>query len=774
MTRKHRLLLVGLLIVCNIQTLAQCPEIGYDNASTDSCYVARGWDTALTCKHNSIILVPTYTAPVAILNGLYSVNTIPFNPPDSTFYSTEGGGSQIPISVDDSFYTAMPLPFPFNFFGINYYQAVVGANGIVSFDAQMSRHKCEYLYSHRCPIPDSRFPHKNAIYGIYEDLDPRYTADVVPNAGIYQSIHGAYPCRKLCVSYNGISPFGQQTLVNMRYSRYQIACYEGTNIIEVHIKQRNGSSTTNEGAGLIGIQNAAGSLAYVAQPRLAHDTAYNPFFSTVISNEAFRFTPLGDVNLAFEWYRGRDTIAANKIYSGTDDPGNDTLLLISERLPNSDSLPLFADCKLEVRNITTEQYITVRLHAISASNNENGEPIAYDLKYTFCIGIDRDTEIELRPAKHIVCGNDSNTLSLQTPCSNISKVTWLFADANGNTDDDERIRKVLKPLGNTGIDSTSHIMTLQPYAWSPDSSQRLDTIIVYARVLFNNGCSNYDSTLLIYINNESHITDTFTCKDSPYHFFGQDYNQTGTHTLYFDTLGCHYQETLILQVKDTLIVHAVSDCHPYTWADSTYSISTDKPCITLTNQWGCDSIINLHFTLDTSLQAIISATPPYASYDNFNIIFQDVSVNNTSRHWILPDYSEHSNIVVHYQYPSELDSITATLIVANHLSGCEDTAYLTIPFLKESIWFPNVFTPGREDNNRFLVKGTGIISFYIEIYNRQGVRVAHWSGLDGSWDGNDLHGNPCPQDTYMYAAKYTNIIEPRTIHAKNGTITLLR
>ncbi len=778
-----------LVVLCSIvslcggvQAMAQCPEVGYERASQNPRYVDNGWDTAVTCITPSITLIPDFTVTAMTANGQYQVDTIPYNPPDTTFHSTSGvGGGQIPISVDDGFHTVMPLPFPFNFFGTNYRNAVVGGNGIVSFDPTVSGQYCQYSYTSNCPIPNASFPHKNAIYGVYEDIDPRYTSNQVTGPGIFQSIYDAYPCRKLCVSYNGISQYGYSSEANTRYCTYQIVCYEGTNIIEVHVNKRSNGASTNNGCGLIGIQNATGTTAFVARPRNASANGYNPFpRETTINREAFRFTPLGDTVINFQWYRGQDTLAENLIYSGVDDPTNDTLIPVRERFNNGGNrggMLIYADSKLNVQNITTSQYITVRMRFTSAGVNDAGQNILYDMKYTFHVGVDKDVEMDLSATDHSMCRGESDSLIVSIPedaSSDIKTISWSFTDGSYRPETEQRIRQAVSPRGNTGVDSTSRIMTLQPYQWPTSTTRFTDTVIAIATVTFHNGCTNYDTVMLRYVNNKNYTTDTFTCEGKPFLFWGEEFSTIGTHYVEVDSFGCAYKQVLKLDVKDTNYTRDEQiDCHPLVWGDSTYYESTNEPTIRLANQWGCDSVVNLHFTFVNTLKAIIEASPKQATLDDLNIMFKDVSLASTNRRWLMPDGSQRTDVTVYYTFPTDLDSITTTLVAMNQY-GCEDTTSVTIPLLKESIWFPNAFTPSQEENPYFFVKGIGITSLHVEIYNRQGVLVARWDGIDGHWDGTDLHGELCPQGAYMYVAKWTTVINPMNPERKRGTVMLIR
>lgn len=777
--KKRRLVIIIMTMAWSLLCLsaqAQCPEVGYDKASTNPRYVANGWDTAITCDVPGLILAPNYTVTAMRVNGQYKVESIPYNPPDTSFHSIAGGGSVIPISTDDDWNsTVLPLPFPFNFFGTNYRTGVVGGNGIVTFDPTKAGTYCNFSFT--TPIPNSTFPSPNAIYGVYEDIDPRYSSGT-PNQGIYQAVYDAYPCRKMVVSYNGIPGYGHSNS-STQYGKYQIACYEGTNIIEVHVKNRTSAPTTNTSCGgIIGIMNADKTVAFTAPGR-------NGFTSNITTPEAWRFTPLGDTIINFMWYRGDDTIAANQIHATAGDPnnpepGNDTLIMLNDTLNqggNHHGPLIIAPSRLTVQNITHSQAITVRMIFTSAGVRNNGDPILYDMSYTFHVGVDKDTNFTMRTRHRTMCRNERDTIDITIPedaTAPIRKIDWNFTDGSYNGATEGRIRQTLTPRGNTGVDSTSTSMYLNNYNWPYNTTRFTDTVIVIASITFDNGCLNNDTIHLYYVNNKNITTDTHTCEGVPFLFHGQEFSEINTYNVQLDTAGCPYTAILKLNVMDTnFVVWPHKDCHPYTWGDSTYTESTNAPSFTFKNKWGCDSTVNLHFTMDRSLKAIIEATPEKATLDNLNIAFKDVSLSSTGRKWILPDGSNSTDVTTYYNFPTSQDSITTTLIAISNF-GCEDTTSVTIPLLKESIWFPNAFTPGRDENPYFLVKGIGVVSLHVDIYNRNGVLVGGWDGIDGYWDGRDNNGEPCPLGSYVYIAKYTTVINPQNPITKKGTILLIR
>ena len=271
--------------------------------------------------------------PVQYFNGTYTVDQIPYNPADTTFAS----GTRMSTGVDDAFASEhVSIPFPFYFFGIRKNQFRVGDNGLVTFCSPSdfgSGYRCPYQFrasnnqlpwnetsAHMTPTDQGDCFNRmhDAIYGVYEDtyIGPS-GAYLSGNQGVYYGIFGQYPCRRIIVSWNEIPVYNDQSI---RQS-YQIVCYEGTNIIEVHIKHRGCCPSTSDA--LIGIQNATGQMqlrgatgesnAYVVtgSPAAFCPSGRNGFTSS-IDSVAYRFTPQGWTGKTVKWYRifddGRDSI----------------------------------------------------------------------------------------------------------------------------------------------------------------------------------------------------------------------------------------------------------------------------------------------------------------------------------------------------------------------------------------------------------------------------------------------------------------------------------
>ena len=86
-------------------------------------------------------------------------------------------------------------------------------------------------------------------------------------------------------------------------------------------------------------------------------------------------------------------------------------------------------------------------------------------------------------------------------------------------------------------------------------------------------------------------------------------------------------------------------------------------------------------------------------------------------------------------------------------------------------WFPNVFTPGLDNNNHFGCQtGLNVESFELTIYNRAGLLVWESKDINQQWDGT-RNGTPVPQGAYVY---YWRLKSANRIFSGIGTVTLLR
>ena len=210
----------------------------------------------------------------------YEVSPIDYNPP---FPST--GGTPISVNTDDVWSDPIPLPFDFCFYGGTYSEILIGSNGVITFDLVNNEPNgfCDWSFSD--PIPSNNL-FSTTIFGPYMDIDPSIDGSGIINYTIF----GEVPCRTMVVNFPVIPYFSCEDL-NMTT---QIVIYETTNVVEIYLENRSDAcSNWNSGNAVIGLQNQNGTEGVSAPNRNTGN------WSAI--NEAWRFTPNGNSNVAFSW-----------------------------------------------------------------------------------------------------------------------------------------------------------------------------------------------------------------------------------------------------------------------------------------------------------------------------------------------------------------------------------------------------------------------------------------------------------------------------------------
>ena len=787
-----------------------CPEVQikqkHDHTPLKQ-YASQGWDTVVTCAQRSLTLTCMPFLPVQYFNGQYKVDTIPFDPPDPTFAL----GMKMPVSTDDDFASdSTIIPFPFFFFGKQKDAFVLGANGLVSFNTASMGKYCPWNFT--APIPwasestngapkgvGTTVAHmRDAIYGIYEDTHP-IASYLHGDQGIYYGVQDDYPCRKIICSWNGIPTFPGSRNQNNRCT-YQIVCYEGSNIIEVHIKRRGINSQWQGGNGLIGIQNATGqpqtkggfgeSTVFVTPnspaafyPSLANHGINGNLVTTELDSVAFRFTPQGNTVYSDKWFRifddGRDSIQLTQDVYDT----------------NGYYTPMgsvMATCPTLTRAVVTptrtSRYV-YELRFMDAAQNW------YFLRDTITIGMDTGNVLTLRPAgapatQHqvdICSGSDARMMleypELQDTLGTNYHITRITGGANSVLPDS------LLQFGQLYADEQSRQKCI-PLVLRPDAVAShlapgaIDSVRIDLTADFVSGCHTTVSFLVRIFPNYDTTERHGICQGETFTWAvnGQSYTASTTSPqVNLPTIaGCDSVVHLDLTVSSTSAsIDEVHVCKPYTWINGqtyteTNTATTATDTVHLQNIWGCDSLVQLMLTV-TPMTPLIDATREYFDFDHLDIVLTDVSTGGNGRTWYLPSGDPQSGAVVYYTAPYNLDSAVFTLVETSPY-GCVDTATLVVPFQRDVIWAPNAFVPDdpANGNDRFRTFSNHLVKQQTLIYNRRGELVFRCNEIDCPWDGTDLGGNECPQGSYVYIVRYITEYEPDVTRVLKGTVTLIR
>ncbi len=212
----------------------------------------------------------------------YTLISVPYTP---YAYNTPTGTQDPLLYNDDRYSFLVNLPFTFCFYGANYTTAVVGSNGIMTFDPANA--SCANAYTIDQVIPyalgsicqqfGTYYP-RASIMGAYSDLDPSNTPS---SRKIQWEVVGTAPCRKFIVSYYQVGVYGASCPVPA--NTFQMVIHESTGIIEIFFEQKACASSTNAGRAILGIQNWNRDQAIAAPGK------NNTFWSE--NNTGYKFIP---------------------------------------------------------------------------------------------------------------------------------------------------------------------------------------------------------------------------------------------------------------------------------------------------------------------------------------------------------------------------------------------------------------------------------------------------------------------------------------------------
>lgn len=788
-----------------------CPEVQikqkHDHTSLPQ-YRINGWDTVVTCTQRQLILSVTPYLPVEKFYGYYCVEQIPYNPPDTSFCL----GTRMPIGTDDVFAgTHTTIPYPFYFFGIRKEQFRIGANGLVTFCSPTdfgSGDYCPFAFrgqdnklpwngttDHDTPSGATYFNRMHdAIYGVYEDTDPAYFVGSETNRvdGIFYGIQDQYPCRKIICSWKEAPDYSSHS----NKGTYQIVCYEGSNIIEVHVKKRRCCPTTSDA--LIGIQNATGQpqvkptdptatnfFVQSGAPAAFYPSAYNGFTNN-LDTIAFRFTPLGTTDVSENWFRIFENGDTVNLPSNYNNPSamNDTNGYYVPMNPYNITCPSLS---LAYVSPSVESKYAYHLRF----RNANGD--YYDLYDTITIGMDTVRDLTIREAlpdgdtKVLdICQGDTASMVFEiSKTTDTARLEWnIFRISRGDT-----IELPTATMNVSNITTDGDVRRM-PFSINSNTlptegqlDNKIDSLYIICVIDFVSGCNNNAKMLVRVFPNFDTTTTAFICRGERYEWNNQTYTESTNPNTTFLNLrsqpGCDSIARLDLTVLDvSYTIDHIEDCKPVTWANGkTYTQSNTETALSdtvrLANIYGCDSIVQLELIINP-LTAKIQSSIDAFTLDKLDVELTDISIGGNSRVWKLPSAADQTGVRAYYSIPAELDG--AEIVLVEHSQyGCVDTAKLYLPLNKEHFWIPNVFTPDDPaGNNTFGSVSTKTLQQEMIIYNRRGEMVFRCEGVDCAWDGRDMDGNPCVQGAYAYIIRYTNEFNPKKTIIRKGSVTLLR
>ncbi|HYG50903.1 MAG TPA: PKD domain-containing protein [Flavobacteriales bacterium] len=224
----------------------------------------------------------------------------------------------------------------------------------------------------------------------------------------------------------------------------------------------------------------------------------------------------------------------------------------------------------------------------------------------------------------------------------------------------------------------------------------------------------------------------------------------------------------------------------YSWIINGYATSSVQPMqtfvesgnytyeLTLTDANGCSahSSANVNVQVFPQADAVADAFSHTAGEFNPTIQFINASLFADTYNWSFGDGTGSTASQPSHTYAAQEGTYTVTLI-ANNQYGCADTAIIEIYIHPEhTLYVPNAFTPNKNGTNDvFAAKGTNILEFEMQIFNRWGELIFVSQNLENGWDGTHK-GEIAKEDVYVYKIRYKTIEDQ--ILSKEGHVTLYR
>lgn len=260
---------------------------------------------------------------------------------------------------------------------------------------------------------------------------------------------------------------------------------------------------------------------------------------------------------------------------------------------------------------------------------------------------------------------------------------WVVADQNDNA--------VVK-ISNTLVNVYSHT-ACDSFIWH-STTYTTNGIQLYAQ-------DGVTDTLYLTINYGTTGTDVITACDSYTWIDGNTYtasNSTATFTL-TNAAGCDSFVTLNLTIKNTTTgTDVITACDSYTWIDgNTYVASNNAVTFTLTNASGCDSVVTLDLTINTTPHSNVKQNGVTLTADAIGVSYQWLDCANS----FTPIAGENNQV-----FAATANGNYAVEVSQN---GCSDTsdcfAITIVGILENSFNHEIVFYPNPTDGKLMIVLG---------------------------------------------------------------------
>jgi gliding motility-associated-like protein len=175
----------------------------------------------------------------------------------------------------------------------------------------------------------------------------------------------------------------------------------------------------------------------------------------------------------------------------------------------------------------------------------------------------------------------------------------------------------------------------------------------------------------------------------------------------------------------------------------------------------CSDTSSIVVTVDAQPTADFSISPSATVSPGTNVSFSNTSQNALGYWWnfgdpiVQGDTSSFTNTAYTY---ADTGSYCITLISYSS-TQCADTVTKCLLVIDDAfIEVPNIFTPNGDGlNETFFFTTKGIRDLKCVIFDRWGIKVSEFSGVNGSWDGSIEGNKKASSGTYYFVVDYSAI-----------------
>ncbi|MDG1098610.1 MAG: M4 family metallopeptidase [Bacteroidia bacterium] len=185
---------------------------------------------------------------------------------------------------------------------------------------------------------------------------------------------------------------------------------------------------------------------------------------------------------------------------------------------------------------------------------------------------------------------------------------------------------------------------------------------------------------------------------------------------------------------------------------------------------GCRNVAGMTDTLIVYAKpsASFSVNPIITNIENNRVNFTNTQSGSLTWLWLFGDGESEINTNAPSHLYGDTGTYTSTLICSS-LPGCNDTAMATIRINDVyRLWLPNTFSPNEDGvNDKFIIRGRGIKSIKMTIYDRWGSQIFETLDMNAGWDAGKY-----PNGQYIVILEIHDVLGE--IHHEKGVVSITR